>query len=66
MVDQSFSESGGDIQLSPDWQSITVYRAQGDDVKKWSFKRFCFSGKTYNSCASVMSGPPPEPRQILF
>ena len=61
-------EIDGDIQLSPDWKTITVYRAKEaePDPAVWSFERFCLIGGKYKQCGLGRSGPPPKPRQIDF
>ncbi len=61
-------ETDGDIQLSPDWRTITVYRMKGIEPGPagWSFERYCLSGDEYAPCGSGPSGPPPKPRQIVF
>lgn len=64
IVKNGTSVTDGDIQVSPDWRTITVYQANPDGA--WSFERFCLSGVTYEQCGSGASGPPPEPRQVTF
>lgn len=57
-----------DIQISPDWRTITEYRGTGylDDrephLLKWSSKRFCLNGAKYQECGAGPAGPPPHPR----
>jgi hypothetical protein len=60
-------ETDGDIELSPDWKTITVYRAKGLGAQViWTFERFCLVGAKYQQCGSGPSGPPPTPRQISW
>jgi hypothetical protein len=60
-------ETDGDIELSPDWKTITVYRAKGEGKQAaWTFARFCLVGDKYQQCWSGPSGPPPTPRQIRW
>jgi hypothetical protein len=60
-------ETDGDIELSPNWKIIIVYRAKGLGVQAaWTFARFCLVGDKYRQCGSGPSGPPPTPRQIRW
>ena len=52
----------GDIRVSPDWQTVTLYQAGLN--KAWTADRFCFNGKAYQACGSGPSTPPPEPRNF--
>jgi hypothetical protein len=63
------SEEDSDIQLSPDWNTVTVFRRQRQtDTDKlqysWSSTKFCRSGRTYMNCGDGPAGPPPDPRQV--
>ena len=63
----------GDIQVAPDWRTVTVYRSaptssadQKDGEEVWSSKRYCLSGVEYEECGDGPSTPPPSPRQIQW
>jgi hypothetical protein len=57
----------GDIQIAPDWRTVTVYRSastsfadQKDEKEVWSSKHYCLSGATYKGCGDGPSTPPTE------
>jgi hypothetical protein len=57
----------GDIQFSPDWRTITVYRFRSEDWQKpprWSSQRYCLSATEYEECGKGPSAAPPAPRQV--
>lgn len=58
----------GDIQFSPDWKIVTVYRATTEDPNSkavWTSNRYCWLANTYKDCESGSPGPPPKPRQLV-
>jgi hypothetical protein len=63
----------GDIQIAPDWRTVTVYRSASipsanrkDEKEAWSSKRYCLSGVEYEECGDGPSTAPPSPRQIQW
>ena len=61
VINGNLPESDGDIELSPDWQTITLYRANGYDAETiWSSNRCCLKDLEYEECRSGRPGPPPK------
>jgi hypothetical protein len=62
------STTDGDIRVAPDWQSVTVFRATGDENGKetWSSKRYCLSGTHYMACGENPHVVPPVSRSIQW
>jgi hypothetical protein len=63
------SEEDGDIQVSPDWNTVTVFERKRRTEKlewTWSSRKYCLSGRRYVECGAGPQGPPPEPRQVDF
>jgi hypothetical protein len=63
----------GDIQVAPDWRTLTVYRSASTSSadqtvakEAWSSKRYCLSGVMYEECGDGPSTAPPSPRQIQW
>jgi hypothetical protein len=64
-------EADGDIQLSADWKTITVYRATvgivgGQFKLAWTSTKLCLSAAEddYRECGAGSPKPPPAPRQV--
>ncbi len=58
-------EMDGDVQLSPDWKTLSVYRAKfRQQAIIWTVDQFCLVEDKYQRCGSGASVPPPAPRQI--
>jgi hypothetical protein len=51
-----------DIQLSPDWRQIGVYRQEKTDV--WTSEFWCLAKDTYERCPGPSNQAPPSPRRI--
>jgi hypothetical protein len=59
--------AGFDIQLSPDWKTITIYRNKEDSPETvWTFERYCLKDDKYEECGSGPSKAPPEPHQFIW
>lgn len=59
----------GDIRISDDWKTVSVYtqKAEAEDEKTgWTLKRYCFQGVKYERCGTGPTGPPPSPRQVVI
>jgi hypothetical protein len=58
----------GDIVISPDWRTVTVFLASDDDNGKrsWTYQRYCLNRDTYEECANGHSIGPPKPRRLKF
>ena len=65
MITDSLTDA--DIQFSPDWKIVTLYRASLVDRKPaWTFERYCLAETTYRSCGSGQTSAPPAPRQFTL
>jgi hypothetical protein len=54
-------EWDGDIRVSPDWTTATIYTSEtSDDGKEvWSSERYCLAGVKYKECGEGPAGAPP-------
>jgi hypothetical protein len=62
-----------DVQVSPDWSRIAVYRLKADlspggnqPEPTWRDQFYCFKNKTYGECEPEAHSPAPEPRTLTF
>jgi hypothetical protein len=46
-----------DIEMSADWRTVTEFR---NNSEKWTSRRFCLNGDTYQSCGQDSNSPPPK------
>lgn len=58
-----------DVQLSPDWERISVYRSHSEYASDehppgWDDEFYCLRQDTYQKCGVPAHNPPPEPRTI--
>ena len=62
------TQMDGDIRISPDWTTVTVYSARSSSAgtEVWSSQRYCLAGSKYEECGSGPPGEPPKPRQVVF
>jgi len=70
LIADDWQVADGDVQFSPDWRTVTVYkggRQQNRDDLVWSSQQYCFSETKYEEREEATpSGPAPTPRQVEF
>ncbi|HEX7285238.1 MAG TPA: hypothetical protein VF532_03610 [Candidatus Angelobacter sp.] len=54
-----------DIQISPDWARVGIYRHMRDaETEVWEDEFYCLNNGTYQKCGNGSHVPPPEPRAL--